>query len=75
MTEELIQSDSLNRFLESRAPRLKSAPGDFASLQTVDEVLNAVRSELGDAVAEALTAATAQESEPAKNSAPRTERL
>ena len=39
------------------------APGDFASLQTAEEVLALVRAELGDAAADALTAAMAQREE------------
>jgi hypothetical protein len=50
------------------------AAGDFASLQTADEVMALVRAELGDAAAAALAAAMAQreEAEPAPNGAPRT---
>jgi hypothetical protein len=43
------------------------APGDFAALQTTDEVLAAVRQELGDEAAVALAAALAKRDEPAEN--------
>lgn len=41
------------------------APGEFANLQTADEVLALVRAELGEAAAAALVAAMAQQEEPA----------
>jgi cytochrome c553 len=46
-----------------------AAPGEFASLQTAEEVMALVRAELGDAAAAALAAAAAashDEPEPAE---------
>jgi len=40
------------------------APGDFANLQSAQEVIEAVRRELGDRTADALAQLTAPEAEP-----------
>lgn len=43
------------------------APGDFAAMQTADEVMALVRQELGEETAAALAAALAKQDEPAEN--------
>jgi hypothetical protein len=45
-------------------PQESGAPGDFAQLTTKAEVLEAVRRDLGDTVADALVASLAAEPEP-----------
>jgi hypothetical protein len=59
ITQAALAKGKLHGLIVDR--KESGAPGDFAALQTVDEVLTVIRSELGEGAAAALTAALARD--------------
>jgi len=59
ITQAALAKGKLHGLIVDR--KESGAPGDFAALTTVDEVLTVIRSELGEGAAAALTAALARD--------------
>ena len=72
---DLLKKLDLDKSLAMEAQRIgcmpdeeSGAPGEFAQLQTLDDVMAAVREQLGDAAAAALAASLGQAEAPANSS-------